>query len=70
MPVPKTVSEDKLTIFYPVLTIQKYTAIEENVVGKRENTDKQHFLLFPQCFHPVKESNHRWSYMYILNFNF
>ena len=22
----------------------------ENIVGKRENADYQHFLLFPQCF--------------------
>ena len=23
----------------------------ENTVGKGENADNQHFLLFPQCFH-------------------
>ena len=23
----------------------------ENIVGKEENADYQHFLLFPQCFH-------------------
>ena len=22
----------------------------ENIVGKRENAERQHFLLFPQCF--------------------
>ena len=22
----------------------------ENIVGKRENTERQHFFLFPQCF--------------------
>ena len=24
----------------------------ENIVGKRENAGKQHFLFFPQCFLP------------------
>ena len=24
----------------------------ENIVGKAENADNQHFLLFPQCFLP------------------
>ena len=26
----------------------------ENIVGKRENADNQHFLLFPQCFLPYQ----------------
>ena len=26
------------------------SGIVENIVGKAENADYQHFLLFPQCF--------------------
>ena len=26
----------------------------ENIVGKEENAGNQHFLLFPQCFYPMK----------------
>ena len=29
----------------------------ENIVGKRENTGNQHFLLFPQCFLPYQRQN-------------
>ena len=25
----------------------------ENIVGKGENADNQHFLYFPQCFYPL-----------------
>ena len=27
----------------------------ENIVGKGENADNQHFRLFPQCFLPIPE---------------
>ena len=27
----------------------------ENIVGKGENAGNQHFLLFPQCFLPLKK---------------
>ena len=28
----------------------------ENLVGKKENADYQHFLLFPQCFQKASHS--------------
>ena len=29
----------------------------ENIVGKGENAGKQHFLLFPQCFYTLSQTN-------------
>ena len=30
----------------------------ENIVGKGDNAGNQHFLLFPQCFHPITGKYH------------
>ena len=34
-----------------LMTLGKEDAFE-NILGKRENADNQHFLLFPKCFLP------------------
>ena len=42
-----------LTLFHTILTF--HDPEKEgywNIVGKGENADNQHFLLFPQCFLP------------------
>ena len=33
----------------------------ENTVGKGQNADNKHFLLFPQVFYSIKARNHHFS---------
>ena len=46
----------------------------ENIVGKGENANYQHFLLFPQCFLPFPKVNFNFSVIFIASsahaFNF
>ena len=44
-------SGNELTLYHtiPSLPTPKKKAFE-NIVGKGDNTGKQHFVLFPQCF--------------------
>ena len=43
----KAFAEDKIDIVKMMITLLSRV---ENTVGKGENADYQHFLLFPQCF--------------------
>ena len=43
----------------------------ENIAGKGENADDQHFLLFPQCFLPYQlQKNHHLATLILLSANF
>ena len=42
------------------MTLQKKPF--ENIMGKGENADNQHFLLFPQCFQSFQATPRRISY--------
>ena len=43
-----------------ILTTPK-EMLSENIVGKGENTDNQHFLLSHNVFNPVKDKNYHFS---------
>ena len=38
----------------------------QNIVGKGENAGNLHFLLFPQCFNPIKKVNHHFRNIYFV----
>ena len=53
-------------VFYYITVLKRFTTQSrllktlkmkpfENIVGRGENADNQHFLLFPQCFLPIPE---------------
>ena len=43
----KAFKDDKITVTQKLKFVLGRV---ENIMGKRENADFQHFLLFPQCF--------------------
>ena len=43
----KAVADDKFSVATMIISVFGRV---ENIVGKGENADYQHFLLFPQCF--------------------
>ena len=61
-----------LTLYHTITTLYKKPF--ENIVGKGENADNQHFLLFPQCFFTLHKTNFNFSITLILSsasaFNF
>ena len=41
----------------------------ENIEGEGENAGNQHFLLFPQCFYPIKENLNNFGHFELSSVN-